>query len=53
MLSCGGRLDDCAVKYAWATTPIWYYLSPPTMYSGIDVTLAINPMNAPNYKRSD
>ena len=23
------------------------------MYSGIDVTLAINPMNAPNYKRAD
>ena len=46
-------MADCTVKYSWWQTPIWYYLSPPTMYHGADVALAFSPKGAQDYKRSD
>ena len=52
-LVCGSRMADCTVKYSWWQTPIWYYLSPPTMYHGADVALAFSPKGAQDYKRSD
>ena len=45
--------NACKVVYSWGYTPIWYYLSPPIMYHGMNVSLYMDPKNAPNYKRSD
>jgi len=43
----------CSVTYRWSYTPIWYYLSSPIMYHGMDVSLRFNPMAATDYKRAD
>ena len=43
----------CSVTYRWSYTPIWYGLSSPIMYHGMDVSLRFNPMAATDYKRSD
>ena len=45
--------NNCRVTYRWSYTPMFYYLSPPIMYHGMDVNLYINPTNAPGYKRAD
>lgn len=51
-LACS-TTNNCKVVYSWWYTPIWYYLSPPIMYHGMDVNLYMNPTNAPDYKRAD
>ena len=51
-LTCANA-GNCGVNYKWSHTPIWYYLSSPIMYSGMDVSLYLNPRVAPNHKLAD
>ena len=45
--------DKCEISYSWEYTPICYHMSPPVVYPGQKTNIYINPMNAPNYKKSD
>jgi len=44
-LKCGTD-NDCRIVPHWSYTPIWYGLSPPVVYPGLDATLIINPKHA-------
>ena len=41
------------LDYSWEYTPIWYHLSSPIMYTGMEISLLMNPKNAPIYKKDD
>lgn len=47
------KSNNCRVTYRWSHTPIVYYLSSPIMYSGMNVSLYMNPRKGPDYKRAD
>jgi hypothetical protein len=34
------------IVYSWDSTPVWYHLTSPVMYAGMDVTLLLNPKTA-------
>lgn len=45
------KASRCTFRNLWSYTPIIYYLSPPVVYPGQVTTMAINPMNAPQFKK--
>jgi hypothetical protein len=45
------RYDNCKVEYSWQYTPIISYLVPAIVYPGMTVSVGINPMKAPVYKK--
>ena len=50
-LACGNA-SNCAVKYSWGYTPVIHYVIPSIVYPGMTGVVAVNPKNAPNYKKS-
>ena len=42
----------CTVRYRWDYTPLWYEVNPKVQVPGMNVTLAVDPQRAMDYRRS-
>jgi len=43
----------CTLTYRWSHTPVFYYLTNPIMFTGMEVSLILNPFAAPSRKATN